>query len=120
MSDEPAPDARATTGDVERVFREEYGRAVAVLTRVFGDIGTAEDAVQDAFTTAAARWPETGSRPARRGGSSPPPATAPSIACAARRRAPTGTRRRPCSMPATSRSSPPVARRTPCTTIGCA
>jgi hypothetical protein len=24
--------------DVERVFREEYGRAVAVLTRVFGDI----------------------------------------------------------------------------------
>ena len=47
-----------------------------------------------------------GCRPARRGGSSPPPATAPSIASAARRRAPTGTRRRPCSMPATSRSSP--------------
>ena len=39
--------------DVERVFRDEYGRAVAVLTRVFGDIDTAEDAVQDAFTEAA-------------------------------------------------------------------
>ena len=37
----PAP------ADVERVFREEYGRAVAVLTRVFGDIDIAEDAVQD-------------------------------------------------------------------------
>jgi RNA polymerase sigma-70 factor (ECF subfamily) len=34
--------------DVERVFRAEYGRAVAVLARVFGDIDTAEDAVQDA------------------------------------------------------------------------
>ncbi len=67
MSDGPAPDARATTGDVERVFREEYGRAVAVLTRVFGDIGTAEDAVQDAFTTAAARWPETGLPPSPAG-----------------------------------------------------
>ena len=67
MSDGPAPDARATTGDIERVFREEYGRAVAVLTRVFGDIGTAEDAVQDAFTTAAARWPETGLPPSPAG-----------------------------------------------------
>jgi RNA polymerase sigma-70 factor (ECF subfamily) len=32
------------------VFREEYGRAVAVLVRVFGDIDIAEEAVQDAFT----------------------------------------------------------------------
>jgi RNA polymerase sigma-70 factor (ECF subfamily) len=28
--------------DIERVFREEYGRAVAVLIRVFGDIDVAE------------------------------------------------------------------------------
>ena len=49
------------------MFREEYGRAVAVLTRVFGDIGMAEDAVQDAFTTAAARWPETGLPPSPAG-----------------------------------------------------
>jgi RNA polymerase sigma-70 factor, ECF subfamily len=33
---------------------------VAVLTRVFGDIDTAEDAVQDAFAEAARRWPEIG------------------------------------------------------------
>ena len=38
--------------EIERVFREEYGRAVAVLVRVFGDIDLAEEAVQDAFTTA--------------------------------------------------------------------
>jgi RNA polymerase sigma-70 factor, ECF subfamily len=53
--------------DIERVFREEYGRAVAVLTRVFGDIDTAEDAVQDAFAEAAQRWPETGLPPSPAG-----------------------------------------------------
>ncbi|HEY8295577.1 MAG TPA: RNA polymerase sigma factor [Micrococcaceae bacterium] len=47
-------------GDIERVFREEHGRAVAVLVRVFGDIGIAEDAVQDAFTAAVERWPSEG------------------------------------------------------------
>ena len=57
----PAP------ADVERVFREEYGRAVAVLTRVFGDIDTAEDAVQDAFAEAARRWPEAGLPPSPAG-----------------------------------------------------
>ena len=53
--------------DTERVFREEYGRAVAVLTRVFGDIDTAEDAVQDAFAEAARRWPEAGLPPSPAG-----------------------------------------------------
>src|SRR6266571_4934287 len=38
--------------EIERVFRAEYGRAVAVLVRVFGDIDMAEEAVQDAFTAA--------------------------------------------------------------------
>ena len=52
---------------VERVFRDEYGRAVAVLTRVFGDIDTAEDAVQDAFAEAARRWPEAGLPPSPAG-----------------------------------------------------
>jgi len=42
------------------VFRQEYGRAVAVLVRVFGDIDAAEEAVQDAFTAAVQRWPSTG------------------------------------------------------------
>ena len=34
-----------------RTFRESAGRAVATLTRVFGDIDLAEDAVQEAFHT---------------------------------------------------------------------
>ncbi|MFI0450626.1 RNA polymerase sigma factor [Actinomadura sp. 6N118] len=53
--------------DIERVFREEHGRAVAVLVRVFGDIDIAEEAVQDAFTTAAERWPSTGLPPSPAG-----------------------------------------------------
>jgi RNA polymerase sigma-70 factor (ECF subfamily) len=42
---------------IEQVFRAEYGRAVAVLVRVFGDIDVAEEAVQDAFVIAVQRWP---------------------------------------------------------------
>jgi RNA polymerase sigma-70 factor (ECF subfamily) len=49
--------------DIERVFREEYGRAVAVLIRVFGDIDVAEDAVQEAFAVATERWPAAGLPP---------------------------------------------------------
>ncbi len=62
---------------IERVFREEYGRAVAVLARVFGDIDVAEDAVQDAFAEAARRWPSAG----------PPPSPAGWIITTARNRA---------------------------------
>jgi RNA polymerase sigma-70 factor, ECF subfamily len=40
---------------------------VAVLVRVFGDIDIAEDAVQDAFTTAMQRWPSTGLPPSPAG-----------------------------------------------------
>jgi RNA polymerase sigma-70 factor (ECF subfamily) len=53
--------------DIERVFRAEFGRAVAVLVRVFGDIDIAEEAVQDAFTAAAARWPSAGLPPSPAG-----------------------------------------------------
>ncbi len=60
-------DATASAADVERVFRAESGRAVAVLARVFGDLGIAEDAVQDAFATALARWPESGLPPSPAG-----------------------------------------------------
>jgi len=45
------------------VFRAEYGRAVAVLVRMLGDIATAEEAVQDAFATAIERWPVAGAPP---------------------------------------------------------
>jgi RNA polymerase sigma-70 factor, ECF subfamily len=46
---------------VEQVFREEWGHAVGILTRAIGDLELAEDAVQDAFTTALERWPRDGS-----------------------------------------------------------
>jgi RNA polymerase sigma-70 factor (ECF subfamily) len=55
------------TAQIERVFRAEYGRAVAVLTRVFGDIDLAEESVQDAFTVAVQRWPEAGLPPSPAG-----------------------------------------------------
>ena len=45
------------------MFREQYGRAVAVLVRVLGDIDLAEEAVQDAFTKAVASWPDSGIPP---------------------------------------------------------
>ncbi|GAA3999330.1 RNA polymerase sigma factor [Streptomyces plumbiresistens] len=55
------------TVDIEAVFRAEYGRAVSVLVRFLGDIDLAEEAVQDAFTTAVQRWPETGVPPSPAG-----------------------------------------------------
>jgi RNA polymerase sigma-70 factor, ECF subfamily len=48
---------------VEAVFHWEYGRCVATLIRFLGDIDAAEEAVQDAFTVAAARWPSEGLPP---------------------------------------------------------
>ena len=59
----PGTDAAA----IERVFRAEYGRAVAVLVRVFGDIDLAEESVQEAFTVAVARWPSAGLPPSPAG-----------------------------------------------------
>ncbi len=56
-----------SASEIERVFREEYGRAVAVLVRVFGDIDVAEEAVQDAFTAAVQRWPSSGLPPSPAG-----------------------------------------------------
>ena len=81
MADERAPAGPAARGAdaeaIERVFRAEYGRAVAVLVRAFGDIDLAEEAVQDAFTTALERWPASG----------PPPSPAGWIITTARNRA---------------------------------
>jgi RNA polymerase sigma-70 factor (ECF subfamily) len=52
---------------IERIFREQYGRAVAVLVRLLGDIDAAEEAVQDAFLIAVQRWPEDGVPPSPAG-----------------------------------------------------
>jgi len=48
---------------IGRIYREEFGRSVATLVRIFGDIGIAEDAVSDAFVVAAERWPRDGLPP---------------------------------------------------------
>ena len=44
------------TSQAEIVFRREWGRAVAVVARLTGDLGLAEDAVQEAFASAVGRW----------------------------------------------------------------
>jgi RNA polymerase sigma-70 factor (ECF subfamily) len=49
--------------EIARVFRIHHGRAVAVLTRAFGDLDLAEEAVQDAFAMATERWPAAGMPP---------------------------------------------------------
>ncbi|MDH4119519.1 MAG: RNA polymerase sigma factor, partial [Acidimicrobiia bacterium] len=49
--------------EIERVFREVYGQAVATVTRTCGDLSAAEDAVQHAFAVAAERWPADGVPP---------------------------------------------------------
>ena len=48
------------TVSLEATFREEWPRAVGILTRVLGDLSLAEDAVQDAFAKALERWPRDG------------------------------------------------------------
>ncbi|MEG3632435.1 RNA polymerase sigma factor [Micromonospora palythoicola] len=42
--------------DLASVYRAEYGRCVATLTRLLGDLHLAEEAVQDAFATAVQKW----------------------------------------------------------------
>ncbi|HYN16729.1 MAG TPA: RNA polymerase sigma factor [Actinomycetes bacterium] len=59
--------ATVPASEIEDVFREQYGRAVAVLVRVFGDIDVAEEAVQDAFAAAVRRWPSSGVPPSPAG-----------------------------------------------------
>jgi RNA polymerase sigma-70 factor (ECF subfamily) len=53
----------AAPSSVEQTFRQEFGRTVATLVRLFGDIDLAEEAVQDAFVVALQRWPISGVPP---------------------------------------------------------
>src|SRR5258707_10577893 len=43
--------------DIEAIFRNEAGRALATLIRLVGDFDLAEDALQDAFAAALENWP---------------------------------------------------------------
>jgi RNA polymerase sigma-70 factor (ECF subfamily) len=45
---------------IEQVFRDEWGRVLASLVGFLGDVDVAEEATQEAFTIAAARWPRDG------------------------------------------------------------
>lgn len=51
------------TDELDRVFREEYGRVVASLARRFGDLDIAEDAASEAVLTAVEKWPVDGIPP---------------------------------------------------------
>src|SRR6478752_10791089 len=51
---------RMTPDEIEKLFREEAGRALATLIRLVGDFDLAEDALQDAFAVALERWPGGG------------------------------------------------------------
>ncbi|MET4275447.1 MULTISPECIES: RNA polymerase sigma factor [unclassified Bradyrhizobium] len=46
-----------TLSEIDKVFRDEAGRALATLIRLVGDFDLAEDALQDAFAVALERWP---------------------------------------------------------------
>ncbi len=48
-----------TPADIEKIFRDEAGRALATLIRLVGDFDLAEDALQDAYAVALERWPAT-------------------------------------------------------------
>lgn len=46
-----------TLAEIDRIFRNEAGRALATLIRLVGDFDLAEDALQDAFAVALEKWP---------------------------------------------------------------
>jgi RNA polymerase sigma-70 factor (ECF subfamily) len=48
-----------TRADIETIFRNEAGRALATLIRLVGDFESAEDALQDAFAAALEHWPSS-------------------------------------------------------------
>ena len=59
----PPPPRTWPSAPVEHTFRREFGRAVATLVRLFGDIDIAEEAVQQALLVALERWPTSGVPP---------------------------------------------------------
>jgi RNA polymerase sigma-70 factor (ECF subfamily) len=61
VSDGAADPARGPVGpELDRAFRDEWGRVVAAVARAFGDLGLAEEATQDAFAAATTAWSRSG------------------------------------------------------------
>jgi RNA polymerase sigma-70 factor (ECF subfamily) len=46
-----------TPTEIDKIFRDEAGRALATLIRLVGDFDLAEDVLQEAFAAALERWP---------------------------------------------------------------
>jgi RNA polymerase sigma-70 factor (ECF subfamily) len=57
---DPAAGGPAALDSLEGIFREQWGRVLAVLVRLLGDVDAAEEAAQDAFAVATERWPRDG------------------------------------------------------------
>src|SRR5215472_1501548 len=57
MTADPKPVAKSVA---ESVFRQESGRIIATLIRISGSFDRAEEAMQEAFASALASWPESG------------------------------------------------------------
>src|SRR5262247_404632 len=56
----PVGQAPGANAAVEAVYRADWGRIVATLIRLVGDFDVAEEAAQEAFSAAAAQWPDAG------------------------------------------------------------
>ena len=56
----PTPDVDGVRRTVEAVWRMEAAKVTAVVARVVGDVGLAEDLAQDAFVQALEQWPRVG------------------------------------------------------------
>lgn len=56
----PNGDVSAVRDVVERVYRTDSRRVLATLIRLLGDFDIAEEAMQEAFSTAVERWPDDG------------------------------------------------------------
>src|SRR5215475_7594656 len=54
------PSSEVGSVALDDVFRDHWGRVLATLTGLLGDIELAEEAAAEAFAVAAARWPRDG------------------------------------------------------------